>query len=82
MTGSGYAVPVRPILKAGDVMRKAEIEKTLREFGYIDAWKQEGWQEGLEEEKRRTARAMLAKEMDINTIAQITGLTVKQISQL
>jgi hypothetical protein len=47
-------------------------KKVLMEYGYCDKWRQEGWQEGLEEEKRRTARAMLTRGMDIDTILQNT----------
>jgi predicted transposase/invertase (TIGR01784 family) len=74
------------IIKAGESMKNSNVEKVLMEYGYCDKWRQEGrqegWQEGLEEEKRRTARAMMDRGMDIDTISQITGLTVDEISRL
>jgi hypothetical protein len=83
------------IMKVSESMRTSKkVEKVLMEYGYCDKWRQEGkqegnqegklegWQEGLEEEKRRTARTMIARGMDIDTISQITGLTVDEIRRL
>jgi len=70
------------IVEAGIVMRKKDMEKVFDKYGYIDAWRQEGWQEGLEAEKRRTAGVLLARGTDVDTVSQITGLTVDEISNL
>jgi hypothetical protein len=81
-------------IKAGEIMRRKEIVKLLEEYGYGDYWRQEGrqdgrqegelegWQKGIEEEKRRTARVLLARGTDVDTVSQITGLTGKEISML
>jgi predicted transposase/invertase (TIGR01784 family) len=56
-----------------------------RQEGRQEGWEEgelEGWQKGLEEEKRRTARAMLAAGMGLDTISQITGLTPDEIQRL
>jgi predicted transposase/invertase (TIGR01784 family) len=44
--------------------------------------RREGWEEGLLESKKSDARAMKAAGMDTNTIAQITGLTAREILSL
>jgi len=66
--------------------KRKEIVAFLESVGLsediMQKGRQEGWQEGLEAEKRRTALAMLAKGMDVNTIAQITGLTEGEIAKI
>jgi len=42
----------------------------------------EGIERGMEKERRKVATAMKAKGMDVNTIAEITGLTVDEILHL
>ncbi|MDR2577458.1 MAG: Rpn family recombination-promoting nuclease/putative transposase [Chitinispirillales bacterium] len=44
--------------------------------------RQEGWQVGIEEERRKNAKAMKAEGIDVNTIIKITGLTADDIQKL
>ena len=44
--------------------------------------KEEGFQEGLKEEKLKTVQKMMAKGFDINTIAEITEIDVETLRQL
>ena len=43
---------------------------------------EQGIQQGLEQGKIDTAKKMLEKNMDINTISEITGLTTEEITNL
>jgi hypothetical protein len=65
---------------------KQEVREILEAAGIYDdllhEGELEGWQKGLEEEKRRTARAMLADGMDVATISRITGLAADEIQRL
>ncbi|MDR2578460.1 MAG: hypothetical protein LBC70_06595 [Chitinispirillales bacterium] len=50
-----------------------------------EAWqggRQEGWQVGIEEERKKNAKAMKAEGIDANTITKITGLTADDIQKL
>ncbi|MDR3012672.1 MAG: hypothetical protein LBU70_05605 [Chitinispirillales bacterium] len=50
--------------------------------GLTEKWKQEAWLEGIEEERKKNAKAMKTEGIDVNTIAKITGLTVNAIKQM
>jgi predicted transposase/invertase (TIGR01784 family) len=42
----------------------------------------EGLEKGIEEERKKNAKAMKAEEIDVNTIARVTGLTVDDILKM
>ena len=54
----------------------------IKEIKTIENAKNKGKQEGLEIGKKETARRMLAKNIDIKTISEITDLTEEQIKDL
>lgn len=56
-------------------------EASVRNMAFNDGLK-EGIEKGIEKEKLETAKKLKEKGMDINTIAQITGLTIEEISKL
>ena len=55
--------------------------KTGREQGVKQGIKQ-GIEQGKKENSLQTAKKMLAKKFDINTISEITGLTVEELKKL
>ena len=59
----------------------AQIEKKVLNTKIRNA-KEEGIQQGLEQGKIDTAKKMLEKNMDINIISEITGLTTEEITNL
>jgi predicted transposase/invertase (TIGR01784 family) len=44
--------------------------------------REEGLTKGMEEERKKNAKAMKAEEIDVNTIARVTGLTVDDILKM
>jgi predicted transposase/invertase (TIGR01784 family) len=50
--------------------------------GMVTAARKEGRQEGKQEGKQEVARSMRQKGFDPNLIAELTGLSVKEIEQL
>ena len=44
--------------------------------------REEGREKGKQEEKEETARILLAKQVDVDFIAEVTGLTVEQIREI
>jgi predicted transposase/invertase (TIGR01784 family) len=67
-----------------------ERNKTLKERDYIVSAEEKGIEQGREEGREEggitarqdIARAMLAKKMDPNVIAQLTGLDLEAIAKL
>jgi hypothetical protein len=60
-----------------------------KQEGKVEGWKEgkqegkiEGWEQGIQEEKRKNAKTMKNKNIDTNTIAEITGLTIDEILTL
>ena len=61
---------------------KAEWDRE-GQLGYAEArGREEGLEQGREEERLKTARAMKARGMEVSVIADITGLTPEQIESL
>ena len=71
-----------------ELRRIAELkEKYIRdEAAALDFAKQkginEGINQGIEQEKIATAKNMLTRNMDINLIADITGLSLEKLTEL
>ncbi|MDR3012360.1 MAG: hypothetical protein LBU70_04035 [Chitinispirillales bacterium] len=63
------------------VLRK-RLKKMIADYGWEEEARQEGWEKGIEEERRKNAKAMKAEGLDANTIAKITGLTVDDIRRM
>ena len=59
-------------------MRAATFEEVFTEAGIIPQW----IERGIEQEKVRTAKNLLAKRMPIEEIAQVTELPVEKIRTL
>ena len=55
----------------------AKLRKEMREEG-----RKEGREEGREEFKKEIARKMLNKGMDINSISELSGLTIEEINDI
>jgi predicted transposase/invertase (TIGR01784 family) len=73
------------ILKMTPTERKkyaTERNKTLKERDYIVSAEEKGREEGDIAARQDIARAMLAKKMDPNVVAQITGLDLEAIAKL
>jgi predicted transposase/invertase (TIGR01784 family) len=41
-----------------------------------------GMEKGIEEERKKNAKTMKAKGIDVNTIAEVTGMTVDDVLRL
>lgn len=66
-----------------------KLNKSAREDWYEEGMKvgresglSDGREIGLEEEKKKIAKSMISKNMDIDLISEITGLTEKEIKEL
>ena len=64
--------------------RLAELrEKALRdEAAGLKSARRKGIEQGIEQEKKETAKKMLAEKIDIELIVKITGLTKEEIQEL
>jgi len=60
----------------------SQEESLLEAYDKEWAWKDEGRREGVKETNREIALKMLEKELDINLISEITGLSVEEINTL
>lgn len=62
----------------------AELEQyeQERQMPYVTSIEQMGIEKGREEERQLIARNMLRKNMPLETIAEVTGLTISQLQQL
>ena len=56
-------------------------QKAIEDAGY-DKGLKTGREQGKKENSLQTAKKMLAKKFDINTISEITGLTVEELKKL
>ena len=67
-----------------ETRRLAELrEKAIRdELAAIAKARREGKEEGIKKNKIDTAKKMLAKKIDINTIIEVTGLNEEEIKKL
>lgn len=57
-----------------------EVRAVLSKYG--DAWEANGMKKGLQQGMQQTARAMLARNMDKDLIADCTGLTPNEVNAL
>ena len=55
---------------------------TLQETRVYREAREEGREEAREEEREKIALNLLLKNMPLETIAEVTGLTIEQIQQL
>ena len=62
----------------------ASTYKTFEEEkeAYGDIMKEEGIEQGIQEEKINTAKNMLSKNIDIQTISEVTNLSIEEIEKL
>ena len=67
-----------PILTEWEAKMLDEIEK----YDTIKNSKEEGFEEGIEQNKIETARRMIEDNLDVNTISKYTGLSVDEIDLL
>jgi predicted transposase/invertase (TIGR01784 family) len=74
--------------KAFEKRLKEEINKIEEEYSmpYLASWERnaikEGVKQGVIQEKKRTAKEMLKKQIDLETVMKITGLDRKQVEKL
>ena len=48
----------------------------------FDQGKESGFEEGTKKEKIEIAKSMLDKKLDLETISELTGLTIEEINNL
>jgi len=77
--GKGNAIMEEYINEA---VGASQEESLLEAYDKEWAWKDEGRREGVKETNREIALKMLEKELDINLISEITGLSVEEINTL
>lgn len=65
--------------KEGDMYNKFEMNFRRQHKDYVKAIQEESLSNGINIEKISTAKAMLKKNFDIDTIAEITGLNKDRI---
>jgi len=58
------------------------LEAYDKEWALTDLGKQEGFKEGFEEAKTEIVCNMLRKNMDVNLISEITGLSTDEINNI
>jgi predicted transposase/invertase (TIGR01784 family) len=56
------------------------MEAALEEA--VEKGMEKGMKKGMEKERLKNAKAMKAKGLDVNTIAEVTGLTVDDILKM
>ena len=56
--------------------QKEEIMQTMT------SWEEKGMEKGMEKERQTIALNLLRKKLDLETIAEVTGLTIAQLQQL
>lgn len=66
-------------------MQRVLIEEDYN-MPYLASWERnaikEGVKQGVIQEKKRTAKEMLKKDIDLDTVTKITGLDRKQVEKL
>lgn len=65
-----------------DEEAKLEDVKYMAEKKGREEGREEGREKGILEEKEETVRKLLAKKMDVDFIAEVTGLTVERINEI
>lgn len=66
--------------ETGDIMSVLEVNLTIEEREEI-RW-QDGYEEGVEETTLKIAKKLKASGMDVEAIAENTGLSVEEIEEL
>ena len=76
-------------LKVYEEQRQMPYITSVEQIGYdrgqsvgYDWGRQVGWESGVENERDSIALNMLRKNLDMETIAEVTGLTIVQIQRL
>ena len=59
---------------------KAGLEQGIQQG--IREGVQQGMQQGMQKEKLQIAKKMLSKKIDLNTISQLTGLSIQELKNL
>lgn len=64
-----------------DIMRESVIYQSIKEEGREEG-REEGLEEGLEKAARKIAANMLAKGISLESVVELTGLTLEQVQQI